>query len=126
MEKREVIELLQQERSVRILKYKRGVEVVCDLNVWIIGHMVMSFWFYVNVSGTHSWSWLFSQLLMLQAPWVIFHRVVYHPSVSTLMTASHFLAGNREAELKPTTFSFFLLLLVFCLSASYTPSNIVP
>ena len=46
-------------------------------------------------------------------------RVVHRQSVSTLVTASHFLAGNREADLKPTTslhfyfsiFSIFPLLL---------------
>ena len=32
---------------------------------------------------------------------------------SILVTASHFLAGNREAELKPTTFSSLLLFNVF-------------
>ena len=39
--------------------------------------------------------------------------VTYHPSSSTLVIASRFLTGNREAELKPTTFSSFLLLSVF-------------
>ena len=32
-------------------------------------------------------------------------RVIYRPTVSTLVTASRFLAENRETELKPTTFS---------------------
>ena len=32
--------------------------------------------------------------------------VVYHPTVSTLVTASLFLAGNNKDELKPTTFLF--------------------
>ena len=36
-------------------------------------------------------------------------QVVYHPLVSTLVTASRFLVGNRETELKSTT--FFSLLL---------------
>ena len=35
-------------------------------------------------------------------------RMVYHTSVSSLVTVSRFLRGNREAELKPTTFSSFL------------------
>ena len=33
------------------------------------------------------------------------HRLVYRPLVSTLMTTSCFLVKNREAELKPTSFS---------------------
>ena len=40
-------------------------------------------------------------------------RVVYRPSVSTLVTASHVLAGNMEAELKSATFSSLLLFNVF-------------
>ena len=38
-------------------------------------------------------------------------QVVYSPGsmVTPRVTASRFLAGNREAELKPTTFSSFLL-----------------
>ena len=41
------------------------------------------------------------------------HQVVYPPDsmVSPWVTASHFIVGNREAELKPTTFSS---LLLFC------------
>ena len=43
------------------------------------------------------------------------HRVVYPPGsmVPTWVTVSRFFAGNREAELKPTTFSSFL---IFCFS----------
>ena len=44
------------------------------------------------------------------------HQVVYPPGymVPLWVTASHFLfSGNREAELKPTTFSSFLLLSDF-------------
>ena len=41
------------------------------------------------------------------------HWVVYQPSGSTLVTASRFLARNREAELKPTTFPPLLLFTVF-------------
>ena len=43
------------------------------------------------------------------------HQVVY-PSgsmVPSWVTASRFLAGNREAELNPTTFSSLLLFCVF-------------
>ena len=41
------------------------------------------------------------------------HQVVYPPGsmVAPWVTASRFLTRNREAELKPTTFSYFLLLL---------------
>ena len=40
-------------------------------------------------------------------------RVVYHPSVSTLVTPSRILVVNRKAELKPTTFFSLLLFSVF-------------
>ena len=40
-------------------------------------------------------------------------RVVYRSYVSSLVTGSRFFAGNREAELKPTTFSLLLLFRVF-------------
>ena len=40
------------------------------------------------------------------------HEVVYPPDsmVRPWVTASHFLVGNKEAELKPTTFLCFLVL----------------
>ena len=41
------------------------------------------------------------------------HHMVYRPSVSLLVTASHFLSRNREAELKPITFSSLLRFHVF-------------
>ena len=46
-------------------------------------------------------------------------RVVYHPSVSTLVTVSRFLVGNREA----LHFYFFVF---FCLSFSPIPMDITP
>ena len=39
--------------------------------------------------------------------------VPYHPSGSILVITSCFLAGNREAELKLTTFSSLVLFSVF-------------
>ena len=53
------------------------------------GAALMLFLFYVNVSGMRQRFRLFSQLLTISAPWI--HWV----------TASRFLAGNMEAELKP-------------------------
>ena len=52
-------------------------------------------------------------------------RMVYRPSVSNLVTTFRFSSGNRDTELKPTTFSssnfaFFLSLLF-----SWPPSDIV-
>ena len=46
------------------------------------------------------------------------HQVVYPPgsAVPPWVTASRFLSGNRESELKPTTFSFLF---------SWTPNDIV-
>ena len=53
--------------------------------------------------------------------------VVYYPFVSTLVTISRFLAGNREAELKPTTLSSLLLFRVFLsFLFSWPPRDIVP
>ena len=49
--------------------------------------------------GTVSW-------VLLRVGWSI-------PLVPPWVTASRFLAGNREAELKPTTFSSLLLFHVF-------------
>ena len=51
--------------------------------------------------------------------------VIYRPSLSILVTASTFIAGNREAKLKPTTFSsllFFRVFLPFIFSSlNFTP-----
>ena len=51
-------------------------------------------------------------------------QAVYPPSstVPPWVTASHFLAGNRKVELKPTTFSS--LLVFSSLSSSLDPSAI--
>ena len=52
------------------------------------------------------------------SPWLI---------VSTLVTASRFLLGNREAELKPTTFFSLLLSRVFLsFLFPWLPMDIVP
>ena len=40
-------------------------------------------------------------------------KVVYHASVSTVVTESLFLEGNREAKLKPTTYLLLLLFRVY-------------
>ena len=62
---------------------------------------------------------LSSQPLMIPASRVILHIEWYIPMVSTLVTTSCFLAGNRNPELKPTTFStFFRVFLSFFLSLS--------
>ena len=55
------------------------------------------------------------------------HKVIYLSSFSTLVTAFRFLARNREAELKPTTFFQSSFSLISCLSSSpEPPSDIVP
>ena len=43
------------------------------------------------------------------------HYVVYHPLSSILVTAFHFLEGEREVDLKPTTLYSFLLFCIFLL-----------
>ena len=49
-------------------------------------------------------------------------RVVYRPPVFTIVTAFRFLAENREAELKPTTFSSLSLFRVFLFLFSSSPN----
>ena len=54
-------------------------------------------------------------------------RQVLYPLVSPRVTTSRFLAGNREAELKPTTFSILLFFRVFLFFLfSWPRSDIVP
>ena len=61
--------------------------------------------FYVNVSGIRPWSRWSSQPLMIPTLWVLLHVGWSIPSVPPWVTASRFLAGNGEAELKPASFS---------------------
>ena len=44
-------------------------------------------------------------------------RQVLYPLVPAWVTAFHFLAGNREAELKPTTLSSIYFSMFSCLSS---------
>ena len=46
-------------------------------------------------------------------------RMVYHLSVFTLGTFSRLLSGNREPDLKPITFSSFLLFRVFLVASIF-------
>ena len=82
--------------------------------------VLMLFLFYVNVSGMYPQSHLPSQPLMILAPWVILHVGWSIPMVSTLGNHLYLLTWNREAELKPTTFSslqkLFLVFLSFLFS----------
>ena len=54
-------------------------------------------------------------------------RAISRLSVSTLVTASRFIMGNRKAELKPITFSssllFFLVLPSFLFSCHPPPPS---
>ena len=87
----------------------------------------MLFLFYLNVSEMRPRSYLSSQSLTIPALWV-FLRVGWSISlVLPWMTASHFLVGNSEAELKPSTFSSLLLFRVFLSFLFSSPSSdIVP
>ena len=51
--------------------------------------------------------------------------VVYHPLGSTLLTASRFLAGSKEADLKPTPLSSLLLFGNFMLLCSMVPPWVI-
>ena len=59
--------------------------------------------------------------LVLPAQWVLLRP---GSMVPPWMTASGFLAGKVEAELKPTTFSSFLLFMFSCLFSSPDPPAI--
>ena len=83
------------------------------------GPAFMLFLFYVNVSWMWPGSCLSSQPLTIQGSWVILCIWWSIPMVPSLVAASHFLPGNMEAQLKPTTFSS-LPLSVF-LSLSFSP-----
>ena len=66
------------------------------------------FLFYVNVSRMHPRSCFSSQPLTIPATWV-FLRVVWSIIlIPPYVTASRFLAGNRDVELKPPSFSSLL------------------
>ena len=90
------------------------------------GYALLLFLFYVNVSRMHPRSRLSSQTLTVQAPWVHL-RVGWLISVfPPWVIASRFLAGNREAEVKPITFFSLLLFRVFLsFFFSWPPSDIV-
>ena len=71
------------------------------------------FLFYVSVSGKRPRSRLSSQPLTITVSWVLL-RVGWSIHLAPpWVTASRFFVGNREAELKHTTFSSLLLLRVF-------------
>ena len=55
----------------------------------------------------YPWSHLSSKILMIPAPWVLHHIGWSITLVPHQVTASHFLAGNRNAELNPTPFSHY-------------------
>ena len=62
----------------------------------------MLFLFYVNVSRMHPWSYLSYQPLMILASWVILGI-----GWSIPITASCFLAGNREDEVQQIWKEYF-------------------
>ena len=69
---------------------------------------------------------LSSQPLTIQALWVILHVRWSIPVAIALGDRSRFLAGNREVELKPTTFSSLLHFRVFLsLLFSYPSTDIL-
>ena len=83
-------------------------------NCWRVrGPALVSFLFYVIVSGMRPWFCLSSQPLTVPVPWVLLRVGCSLLLVPSWVTASRFLAWNREAELKPITFSSLLLFCVF-------------
>ena len=81
--------------------------------VWVqlLGPALVLFLFYMNVSRMHLHSCLSFQPLTMLPPWVLLHIRWSIPLVSSWVTVSCFLAGNREVDLNLTTFSS---LLFFC------------
>ena len=61
----------------------------------------------------------------ISAPWVFLRVGWSNPLVQPWVIAARFLAWNKEAELKPTTFSSLLpfLSLVSCLFSSLDPQQ---
>ena len=85
-----------------------------ELNSWEVkGSAIVLFLFYVNISAMLPRFRSSSQPLTMPVPWVILRVRWSILVVSTLVTASCFLAGNRESKLKSTTFYFLLLFSVF-------------
>ena len=89
------------------------------------GPALLSFLFYVNVSGMRPQSRLSSQPLTIPAPWVILYVGLSIFVVPPWVTASRFLAENREVELKPTTFSTFTFPCFLSFLFSLLPSDMV-
>ena len=85
-----------------------------EFNCWRVREPLILFLFYMNVFGIRPQCCLSSQHLTIPAPWVLFCDRWSITLVPPWVTASHFLAGNREAELKPTP---FFSLLLFCFHA---------
>ena len=75
---------------------------------WVRWPSLVLFLFYVNVFGMRLRSQLSSQPSAIPVPWVLLGVGWSVPLVPAWVTASHFLVGNREAELNPIN-----LLLVF-------------
>ena len=67
--------------------------------------------FYVYLAGMHPQYHLSSQPLTIPTPWVFLGWSI--SLVLPWVTVSHFLARNRENELKPSNFSSLLLFLSF-------------
>ena len=96
-------------------------------NCWEVrGPALVLFLFYVTLSRMLLWSHLSSRPLTIPAPWVLLRIGWSILLVPPWVTAFRFFAGNREAELKPTTFSSLLLFHIFLsLLFSWPPSNIL-
>ena len=90
------------------LWYNCGIHTYMGLgdsgfNCWrgqgVKGSALVLFLFYVNVSGLRPRSRLSSQPLTILAPWVLLRVGRSIPLIPLWVSASHFLVGNREAEL---------------------------
>ena len=84
-----------------------------SITSWVKGLTLVLFLFYMNISRLRPRSCLSFHRSTIPTPLVPFRVGWSIPLVPPWVTASRFLAGNREAELKLTAFSSLLRFRVF-------------
>ena len=101
--------------------WKQGAGIVKSWGGWLRGLALMLFFFYANVYGMGPRFRLSSQPLTIPAPW-LFLRIRWSIAlVPPWVTASRFLAGNREAQLNPLLFLHSYSSLFSYISSSLEP-----
>ena len=94
-------------------------------NCWgVWGPALMLFLFYVNISGMRPLSRFPSQPLTIPSPWVLFRIKWSILLVPPWVTVSCFLAGNKEAELKPQLSLHSYFSVISCFYSSPDPAMV--